>query len=96
MFTPFSLQILLENALVHNQANVDNPLVIHVYLQNNELIVDNMIQAHCTPKQQHNGTALANLSAVFHMCGYPVQVVAGPERFSVRVPLVSQSQPQVS
>ena len=94
---PFSLQILLENALVHNQANVDNPLVIHVYLQNNELIVDNMIQAHRTPKQQHNGTALANLSQqCLHMCGYPVQVVAGPERFRVRVPLVSQSPTEVS
>jgi two-component system LytT family sensor kinase len=41
---PLSLQLLVENAVKHNSASVDSPLIINILRDSNEVVVSNNIQ----------------------------------------------------
>ena len=46
---PFSLQLLLENAVKHNITSIEKPLQIRIYTQKDELFTENTLQARPGP-----------------------------------------------
>ncbi|MFC4656540.1 sensor histidine kinase [Rheinheimera marina] len=87
MLVPASLQLLLENALKHNQASAEQPLQINISYKQQWLNVSHQRQpkAHALPG---TGTGLANLQQrCQQILGQPLIVQAGDYQFEVKLPL---------
>lgn len=91
LLPPFTLQLLLENALLHNQATVATPLLIIIELQHARLVVTNPLQAK--PRgAKGNGIGLANLAKQFlFLTGKNIEIKQSATQFSVSMPLITQS-----
>lgn len=91
---PFTLQLLLENAFLHNQASATSPLIITIRLQQSTLVISNPLQ----PKQrasQGNGIGLANLAKQFlFLTGQNIEISRSEQQFTVCLPLI-QKDPHV-
>jgi hypothetical protein len=86
---PISLQILLENAVKHNEFSRDKPLLVHISLDAGSIGVENDIQLrrHIRPT---SGVGLQNLSERCRLIlGRDLSITPGPDRFAVRLPLKS-------
>lgn len=84
---PLALQLLVENAVKHNIAVKEEPLVIRIRSIRESLIVSNNIN----PKESvfSEKTGLQNLSKRYAMLtGRPVEVSKGSENFKVEIPLL--------
>lgn len=85
---PVTLQILIENAVKHNIADVSKPLVVEVVSVGDYLIVSNNLQ----PKKSvetSNRLGLENLKSLYRfLTDKPVLVEPTEERFYVKIPLI--------
>jgi len=86
---PFTLQLLIENAIRHNRMSATEPLVIDVALQMpGELVIANNRQLRTQPE----GNSRRGLASVRHryalLTGRTVEVAASEDRFTVRIPLI--------
>lgn len=85
---PLTLQMLLENALKHNQVNEDHPLVIRLDVEGNHLLVSNPL----LPKTQEVktiGSGLNNLTERYRMLtDLELEVQQTDTHFTVKVPLI--------
>jgi sensor histidine kinase YesM len=86
---PISLQIILENAIKHNELNLNNPLTIYVSLSSNHVVIKNkLIQK--TYKPPSTGTGLKNLDNRYKLLtGKTIIVYNNGEDFTVKLPLVN-------
>lgn len=83
---PCSLQLLLENAVKHNSASAEQPLLIQLELQQSQLIVRHTLRPKAFA-QPGTGTGLSNLSERCQaVLGQPIKVIQHDE-FIVSVPL---------
>jgi LytS/YehU family sensor histidine kinase len=90
MYTlPLSLQLLVENAIKHNQTSKVNPLEIQVYTNSNgELVVSNTFLPLIN-KPDSSGVGLTNIVARYEILGYPKPVIEKTEdKFIVKLPLI--------
>ena len=85
---PLTLQILVENALKHNEVSKAKPLRIEIFQANGYLVVQNNLQ----PKNnlpESTGIGLANLEAQYQiLSGKPVLITSGDGYFTVKTPLL--------
>lgn len=84
---PLALQLLVENAVKHNIAVKEEPLVIEIRAQGNTLVVSNNVN----PKESSfsEQTGLQNLIRRYQMLtGRPVAIKRGEDRFEVEIPLL--------
>jgi sensor histidine kinase YesM len=85
---PLSLQLLLENCIKHNVVSEDHPLTIHVYAKNGRLVVSNNLQLK-KHVSESVGIGLENIRKRSGLLtDKVVEVVAGPEKFIVSIPLI--------
>lgn len=88
---PFTLQLLIENAIRHNSMSVSQPLVIGITVEQAEYLrVTNNRQLRTQPDHQQVSTqrSLAGIQQRYAMLtGLPVFIDQTDEYFSVRVPL---------
>jgi LytS/YehU family sensor histidine kinase len=63
-----TLEILVENAIKHNQLSKKAPLVVDIYLENDCLIVKNNLQLRSDTGHSH-GIGLTNLSERLRLLG---------------------------
>lgn len=85
---PVSLQILVENAIKHNSATRDNPLVIRICLEGKSVTVTNNLQP-MTTGQSSTGIGLRNLSQRIKLStGMDITVSETGSEFTVKVPLL--------
>jgi len=89
LIPPLTVQMLLENAVKHNQVSVGKPLQMQVCVEGGRwLTIRNNIQRKRTPVPG-NGTGLSNIAAKYRLLNQPeLEVVNGPDAFVVKVPLI--------
>ncbi|QHW00207.1 sensor histidine kinase [Spirosoma endbachense] len=93
LIPPLTLQLLVENAVKHNAALPNRPLVIRIYTdQARRLFVSNTVR-----KKQNlvpsNRTGLANITAKYRLLGQPAVVVEQTdEHFQVMIPLIHETR----
>lgn len=85
---PLTLQILVENAIKHNEVSQDNPLHIDISQKNNYVIVSNNLQKRMYQEESlHIG--LKNLEGRFSFfTDLPMKVEESQDAFIVQVPLI--------
>lgn len=86
---PLTLQLLVENAVKHNQMSLTNPLVITISIEDNSLIVRNPIQLR-EPAEASTGIGLHNIINRYKLLvNKPVLVEKLQNQFVVKIPLIS-------
>lgn len=92
MIPPCAIQVLIENAIKHNEFSESNPLDIHIKMNGEFLKVTNNIKLKSYP---HNSTyiGLKNLSLRFKLiCQKEIIIEHNPDNFIVKLPLIHQSK----
>jgi LytS/YehU family sensor histidine kinase len=83
-----SLQIVVENAIKHNVISAEKPLLIEVFIDNNDLIVRNNLQRK-NQVQIGTGTGLENIKDRYAlMSDKKMKVIVTPQYFTVFLPLL--------
>ncbi|TLU95010.1 histidine kinase [Dyadobacter sediminis] len=86
---PLSLQLLLENAIKHNIASTENPLRITIFMENQELIVENNLQPKSSMPENSAGIGLMNIVKRYELLSnqaISIQDTGGS--FVVKLPLL--------
>ena len=92
LIPPCAMQILIENAIKHNEFSESNPLKIDIKMNGEYLKVSNKTRLKSYP---HNSTniGLKNLSLRFKLiCDKEIIVENNPDQFTVKLPLIHQSK----
>ena len=85
---PLTLQMLVENALKHNEVSKAHPLRIEIYLENGYLVVRNNLQPKNTLPDS-TGVGLANIQARYQVLSdLPVVVNRNAGFFTVKIPVL--------
>jgi two-component system, LytTR family, sensor kinase len=85
---PVSLQILIENAIKHNKATRENPLVISIYIENRHVVVKNNLQRMAV-QLKSTQIGLRNLSQrVILITHKPLIIEETSSDFIVKIPLI--------
>ncbi len=87
---PFTLQMLVENAIKHNVVSHDKPLVVELFSENGALVVRNNLQLRrSTDDSVHIG--LANINQRYRLLtGHDIAIEITPGYFIVRLPIISR------
>ncbi len=88
MILPLTIQLLVENAVKHNEISTARPLSISVKVNDNgKLTVSNNLQRKET-QESSLGIGLSNLVQRYRMlCGRDVSITMGKDFFNVELPL---------
>jgi sensor histidine kinase YesM len=90
MIVPMTLQLLIENAVKHNEVSNKNPLKVHLRQTDDFLEVENAIQPKEILEESKN-TGLKNIIQQFSFfTDRKVEVINNGLTFKVRVPLIQQ------
>ncbi|MDX8339355.1 histidine kinase [Draconibacterium sp. IB214405] len=85
---PLTIQILIENAVKHNEISKSNPLLIEVLSTDDEkIVVVNKIQEKLTT-EEGNGIGLSNLTKLFRLLGKEITIMDDKGEFRVEIPLL--------
>ena len=85
---PMAVQMLIENAVKHNEISDRHPLNIRIYTEGEELIVTNPVQPKLTATIG-TGIGLANLAKRYHLLYKREIQISENEQFTIRIPLIS-------
>ncbi|WP_282080783.1 sensor histidine kinase [Aquimarina algiphila] len=81
-----SIQILIENAIKHNEISKEYPLSINIYFENDYLIVKNKIQPRSDPEKS-TGYGLANLSKRYVLLKEKNIQIHKNDHFIIKLPI---------
>lgn len=89
MVAPLALQMLLENAVKHNEISEDRPLSIKLFAEHNFLIVENTLQTRTTTAESSSGLGLDNICKRYQfLSNLPVGIEKTTSSFIVKIPLI--------
>ncbi len=90
MVAPLSLQMLVENAVKHNEISHDKPLTIRLYVDQQFLVVENTLQRKINSGEESSGLGLDNIVKRYKfLSDQPVQISAGADLFVVKIPIIN-------
>lgn len=85
---PFTLQLLVENAIKHNIVSLDKPLRMRIFTEGDFLFVENSLQLKRTTEAS-TGLGLDNIRQRYqHLCGKAIEIVPGNHHFTVKLPRI--------
>jgi two-component system LytT family sensor kinase len=85
---PLSVQMLVENAIKHNEITADNPLRISIYHENEYLVVQNNLQLKTSTEYSGN-VGLNNIRLQYELLtGKKVDVQEDETYFIVKLPMI--------
>jgi hypothetical protein len=88
---PLSLQLLLENAVKHNQVTPSKKLHITIYEENGNLVIKNNVQLKTVVKEG-SGVGLQNIRQRYYLLtDRPVKIQQNDREFKVTIPLLTKS-----
>lgn len=83
-----SLQLLVENAVKHNIASKENPLIINIYSENNFIVVSNN-KVIRTGNIVSTGIGLDNLNERYKIVdNKEIKIIDDKEKFTVKIPMI--------
>ena len=85
---PVTLQGLIENAIKHNTADTESPLLIEIFTEDNRVVVRNNLQRYRIVETS-NKKGLAGLQSLYHYYSdTPVEITDDANYFTVKIPLL--------
>lgn len=85
---PYSLQILVENAVKHNIVSEDAPLMIRIYLESEMLCVENNVLPRMSVEES-TGKGLNNIKERYRLLSSrEIEIIDNNTRFIVKLPLL--------
>ncbi len=88
LILPVSLQVLVENAIKHNSATREKPLIISVFPEGENVVVSNNLQRMAS-QIKSTGIGLRNLAErVKLITGKTLEINDSGDRFTVKIPLI--------
>ena len=92
LIPPMSLQMLIENAIKHNEVSSENPLTISIFAEEDTLVVSNNLKLRSNPESSSK-SGLENISGRYHFyTRRVVEVIQSENSFVVKLPLLSQHE----
>ena len=89
MIAPLALQLLVENAIKHNVASVDDPLTVKLYQDHNSIVVENGLNRRITISERSNGMGIDNIKKRYqYLANKEVIVLETTEKFIVKLPVI--------
>jgi len=86
---PLALQLLVENAVKHNEISETNPLTVKIFYKNGFIYVENILQPR-TVMAEGTGNGLVNLDKRYYLIAKQNIVITKDDNiFSVKLPLKS-------
>jgi two-component system LytT family sensor kinase len=96
MLPPMALQMLIENAIKHNEVSSDSPLTINVKMIREKIEVSNNLQLRSSPEDSCK-TGLKNIKARYKFfTGEEVEIEETKSTYTVRIPLLKTTEAQRS
>lgn len=88
LIAPLTIQLLVENAIKHNIVSRNNPLIIEIFTDNDELIVKNNFQPKSI-KEVSSKLGLRNISNRYdYISDRKIKIISSPDEFIVKIPLI--------
>ncbi|MFX0557460.1 sensor histidine kinase [Maribacter sp. CXY002] len=85
---PLALQVLVENAVKHNEISQSNPLLVKIYSKDGMICIENKIQPRTT-LSEGTGNGLSNLEKRYYLLGKQTLAITNNNHtFCVKVPLL--------
>lgn len=86
---PLSIQMLIENAIKHNEISSEHPLTITITRQNDFVIISNNLQIRSNPLEAGSGIGLANIQSRYEfLSDKRVGVQKSNSSFMVKIPVL--------
>jgi hypothetical protein len=87
---PLSVQLLLENAIKHNEVSSEYPLTIAVRRDNDYLVVVNGLRLKSHPLEETSGLGLSNIQKRYEfLSDKPVVIDKTDASFTVKIPILN-------
>jgi sensor histidine kinase YesM len=89
MVAPLALQMLIENAVKHNEVSEENPLHVKVYEENGFLVVENNLQKKSLLGESTSGVGLENINKRYQfLSNKKVSIEQSANKYIVKLPVI--------
>lgn len=89
MIAPMVLQMLIENAIKHNELTDEYPLRIHLYSDDEYLYIENSVRIKDIPSKNSSKVGLENIKDRYHnITDHAVVIDEQTDTFIVKIPVV--------
>jgi hypothetical protein len=89
LIAPLALQLLIENAIKHNEVSTEHPLSIKLYRDQTYLVVENSLRKKGTLGENTNGVGLENIRKRYQfLTNREVSIQETDQKFIVKLPII--------
>jgi LytS/YehU family sensor histidine kinase len=89
LVAPLAIQMLVENAIKHNEISEEHPLLISIYKNDEQLVVENTLQRKSIMVDESSGLGLENIKKRYEFLSKSaVQVNETNGKFVVKIPMI--------